>query len=199
MTTPNYYATLEVTETATQDEIKKAYRRLALKYHPDKNPGNAAAEAKFKEVNDANQVLSDADKRAQYDRERKLAEVKPQAEKKSAQPQYTTARAQTYTAPRPTYRAEAPKPTTKVEAKETTHYSTARPTFFAAHLNMQAQLQAQLLRAIFISIMIQQMMQQAQMVALYTALNAVLDNAYKTNFNLRNTVTEAPAVRVRVR
>jgi molecular chaperone DnaJ len=62
------YETLGVAKNATQDEIKKAYRKLARKYHPDRNPGDDEAEAKFKEVQTAYDVLSDADKRTQYDR-----------------------------------------------------------------------------------------------------------------------------------
>ncbi len=63
----DYYKILGVSKTATQDEIKKAYRKLAVKYHPDKNQGDKAAEAKFKEANEANEVLSKPDKRKQYD------------------------------------------------------------------------------------------------------------------------------------
>ncbi len=63
----DYYKILGVSKTATQDEIKKAYRKLAIKYHPDKNPGDKAAENKFKEANEANEVLSKPDKRKQYD------------------------------------------------------------------------------------------------------------------------------------
>ena len=59
---------LGVSENATQDEIKKAYRALAKKYHPDMNPGDKDAEMKFKEVNEAYAVLSDSDKRSKYDR-----------------------------------------------------------------------------------------------------------------------------------
>jgi molecular chaperone DnaJ len=62
------YDTLGVKKGASADEIKKAYRKLAAKYHPDKNPGDAAAEEKFKEVQNAYDVLSDAEKRKQYDR-----------------------------------------------------------------------------------------------------------------------------------
>lgn len=63
----DYYKILGVSKTATADEIKKAYRKLAVKHHPDKNPGDKAAEAKFKEANEANEVLSKPDKRKQYD------------------------------------------------------------------------------------------------------------------------------------
>ena len=64
----DYYTTLGVPRTATQAEIKKAFRKLARENHPDKKPGDKAAEARFKAVNEANAVLSDADKRKKYDR-----------------------------------------------------------------------------------------------------------------------------------
>ncbi|HVN85300.1 MAG TPA: molecular chaperone DnaJ [Candidatus Binatia bacterium] len=64
----DYYEVLGVSRSATEDEIKKAYRKLALKYHPDRNPGDKAAEERFKEASEAYQILSDGDRRAQYDR-----------------------------------------------------------------------------------------------------------------------------------
>ncbi len=67
----NYYDILGVAEDANDDDIKKAYRKLAMKYHPDRNSWNAAAEEKFKEINEANEVLSNQQKRSQYDAFRK--------------------------------------------------------------------------------------------------------------------------------
>lgn len=64
----DYYKILEISKTASQDEIKKAYRKLARKYHPDVNPRDKEAEKKFKEINEANEVLSNPENRAKYDK-----------------------------------------------------------------------------------------------------------------------------------
>ena len=64
----DFYEILGVTKSSTQDEIKKAYRKVAMQHHPDRNPGNKTAEDKFKEAAEAYEILSDNDKRAQYDR-----------------------------------------------------------------------------------------------------------------------------------
>src|ERR1044071_8152058 len=63
----DYYSTLGVAKTATAKEIKQAYRKLARKHHPDVNPKDKSAEAKFKEINEAYEVLGDPDKRKKYD------------------------------------------------------------------------------------------------------------------------------------
>jgi curved DNA-binding protein len=63
----DYYKVLGLEKNASPDEVKKSFRKLAVKYHPDKNPGDKAAEEKFKEINEANEVLSDPEKRKKYD------------------------------------------------------------------------------------------------------------------------------------
>src|SRR5437660_10455739 len=64
----DYYEVLGISQTAGADEIKSAYRRLARKHHPDVNPGDGEAEGRFKEINEAYEVLSDPNKRGRYDR-----------------------------------------------------------------------------------------------------------------------------------
>lgn len=68
MSKRDYYEVLGVTKSATAEEIKKAYRKVAMQHHPDRNPGDKSAEEKFKEAAEAYEILSDADKKAQYDR-----------------------------------------------------------------------------------------------------------------------------------
>src|SRR5690349_12124433 len=70
--TKDYYSVLGVPASATQDEIKKQYRKLAAKHHPDKNQNDPKAAERFKEISEAYQVLGDADKRKQYDEMRRL-------------------------------------------------------------------------------------------------------------------------------
>src|SRR5450759_873539 len=71
--TKDFYSVLGVGSSASQDEIKKAYRKLAKKYHPDANAGDPKAAERFKEISEANNVLGDAKKRKQYDEMRRLA------------------------------------------------------------------------------------------------------------------------------
>ena len=68
MTKRDYYSVLDVDRNASKEELKKAYRKLAMQYHPDRNPGNDEAEEKFKEAAEAYEVLNNDDKRAKYDR-----------------------------------------------------------------------------------------------------------------------------------
>jgi curved DNA-binding protein len=92
----DYYGILGVPKNASVDDIKKAYRRLARKYHPDLNPGDKAAEAKFKEITEANEVLSDVDKRSQYD---KFGQYWKQAEQAKPNTRSTTATSTSSTNP----------------------------------------------------------------------------------------------------
>src|SRR5690349_13816656 len=68
----DYYKALGVSESATPEDLKKAYRRLAKKYHPDTNPNDSSAAERFKEISEAHSVLSDPEKRKQYDQMRRL-------------------------------------------------------------------------------------------------------------------------------
>src|SRR3978361_69955 len=68
MSKRDYYEILGVSKGAPADDIKKAYRKVAMQYHPDRNPGDKSAEEKFKEAAESYEVLSDGDKKAQYDR-----------------------------------------------------------------------------------------------------------------------------------
>src|ERR1700734_2617065 len=68
MAKQDYYATLGVAREANAEDLKKAYRKLAMQHHPDRNPGDKQAEAKFKEINEAYDILKDEQKRAAYDR-----------------------------------------------------------------------------------------------------------------------------------
>lgn len=88
---PSFYEILGVKENTTEEEIKKAYRRIAKKYHPDANPGDKEAEKKFKEAAEAYAVLSDTEKRKAYDKERLQAygagseQKRPDGNKKTSQ------------------------------------------------------------------------------------------------------------------
>lgn len=91
------YKILQVDKHASREQIKKAYRRLALQYHPDRNPGNKAAEERFKEIAEAYETLSDPYKRSMYNAEYEYYNSPHQDHSQQYQQQYT------YTPPRPTY------------------------------------------------------------------------------------------------
>lgn len=93
----DYYQTLGVSKNATQDEIKKAYRKLARKYHPDLNPNDKEAEKKFKQINEANEVLSHPENRKKYDQYGKDWQHAEQFEQAKAQQQRNGGSHNTYT------------------------------------------------------------------------------------------------------
>jgi len=78
MANKDYYEVLGLDKSASDDEIKKAFKKAALKYHPDRNQGNAEAEEKFKEINEAYQVLSDPEKKQRYDQLIKMLQERVQ-------------------------------------------------------------------------------------------------------------------------
>src|SRR6195952_5089149 len=91
----DYYSTLGVGKNATEDEIKKAYRKLARKYHPDLNPSDKEANKKFQQINEANEVLSDPEKRKKYDQYGKdwqhADQFEQQKQSRQQQSQYSNA------------------------------------------------------------------------------------------------------------
>ena len=93
----DYYAILGVSRNASENEIKQAYRRLARKYHPDVNPGDKSAEARFKEINEAHEVLSDPEKRQKYDRFGDQWQYAEQFEKAGRGTQWDSGRGGAYT------------------------------------------------------------------------------------------------------
>ena len=94
MTYIDYYKVLGITKKATENDIKKAYRKMARKYHPDLNPGDKEAEKKFKEINEANEVLSNPENRKKYDKHGKDWKHADEIEKAQQQQQYHRGRQQ---------------------------------------------------------------------------------------------------------
>jgi molecular chaperone DnaJ len=97
MATKDYYKILGVSRNATEKDIKKAYRQLARKYHPDVNPGNKSAEAKFKEINEAHEVLSNAQNRKKYDKYGDQWQHADEFEKAAQSSPWGSAKQRTYT------------------------------------------------------------------------------------------------------
>ena len=83
----DYYATLGVPKTASAKEVKQAFRKMARKYHPDVNPGDKSAEARFKEINEAYEVVGDAEKRKKYDELGSNWKMYEQAQRPAAGPE----------------------------------------------------------------------------------------------------------------
>ncbi|STX28183.1 molecular chaperone DnaJ [Legionella beliardensis] len=121
------YEVLQVNEQASQEEIKLAYRKLALRYHPDKNPDNKLeATEKFKAIAAAYEILGDKDKRQEYD----LGQRDEQGNKVSANEDYQQESGFSYTPPRP-------KPTAKQEKEKDKDYVPQRPTYAQPHYQPQ--------------------------------------------------------------
>jgi len=118
MATLNYYAVLEISLQASQEEIKKAYRKLALQYHPDRNQGDRQADQKIREVNAAYEILGDPDARKAYDRLR-LGHVGPMVSHKDEEPEESVSPGVVLQRMEGTLREEARKQLFKVMMKNT--------------------------------------------------------------------------------
>ena len=118
MSTLNYYAVLEVSLQASQEEIKKAYRKLALQYHPDRNQGNRQADQKIREVNAAYEILGDPDARKAYDRLR-LGHVGPMVSRGDEEPEESISPGVVLERMEGTLREESRKQLFKVMMKDT--------------------------------------------------------------------------------